>query len=416
MNKADDFDFLGDQAITETSRSLKTSSGEKRKKKKSRFSRRNSDAPMLHRVNSSDYLFNMPEDDFYMTYQQKMNEKTLKYDSFEYVMDKKSNDAVSTNFINNMLNLESVPDTFLYAIILKKEAKHFNVVGSCLVPPRGHLTITNEMQTGTKVLDDIMNVDNKGRHKNKENSSIPNNKEIEEGATIIRIITLDKETNQYICKETLMPVYVNGVINVASYGETGCLSSISYGTKSDSDEKNRPPVPYLKFTDHSIIEYFGDYVFTLDSLPDPAYIKPSILVCKVHHFNKISIIHGMVCTSGATFIIDFVDEDHVTKSLDIFTISDGKVNRQGSVDSSLKEKPLPGMILIKFTKKNSDGIIQVIETLYLGSSIKNANLRITKPEEGTGRMILLGSMPIPDTPENVSKEQGEKRKRKKKNK
>ena len=343
-------------------------------------------------------------DSHIFTYAQQMNKKTNQYDTFQYLVDKKTGKSESILPIQGLVSLTTISDNTVFAVVLRMESNYATVLGSCIIPSDYHLKITTvKPDLGQILIDDLVNVASRGKTQHTMRNSalcVPSKYQIPPSAIFIRLIRQNKKTKVYEGYETLFPDYSPNPITVSAVNGNYIINSVQF-TQSHVAGVRSPLYPHVQFTPNGNYVIDGDIKTEIVEFPSDGFKSPCFIVTKFNAEAKLRVLEAVPYYGSETFVVDGINDKGKARTLDMFTIKDKKVLRQKSVNSSFTASNQlsfrPGMILILITEPNNDGMIQLLDTLFFGFKITNINLRYTMVDPNNGQMILLKTTEIPQS-------------------
>ena len=331
-------------------------------------------------------------------YSQSFNQITMQYDTFQYTFQKRKSAPKKIYFISKLINLSTIPERNVLAVVMRFENKAFSVLGSIILPSQSTLLLSKIGKKKKVLVDDIKNFDGQLKHiQTSITTEVPLLFHIPQNACIIRIIGRNTETDTYEVISSLLPDY----------------SPLKYELTMTTTKDARNSAPIIEFEQgiEAGIRLPQEYPFIIEKnnemfeiteegrikFANLKSIKEDVYTIVVTLFNNA----GYYCISSTEakgdeyFTLEVANGEGLMKTLDAFVFRNGKISRKSKENRSITQnKYIPGMILIKIIHINDEGLSEVVDTLFAGVDASSIQL---KARSALDQSKIKYSIPIPIT-------------------
>ena len=420
MNQAGDRDRHRSKHSKKQENETFGQNSDSKNRKKSKDNSTSSDEKLPKKIldgSSSSTSVHIPQKDPYiLTYVQNMNTSTNQYDTYQYLINRKTKQSEQVTKIHGLVSLSTIGEKTVFAAIMRIEENAATVIGSCIIPSDYHLKITKSTSQNLVVIDELVNISTTGKteHLTRNASlTVPAAQSLPPSVVVIRLIRKNLKTGQYVCYETLLPDFCPESIKVSSENGKYIMNSVEFYQSKSAGIRN-PLYPHISFSQNGIFACNGEIKTQIVDYPNGAQKQSCFLVTKFTAEAHLKVLNMIPYFGSETFVIDGLNDKGQPRTMDMFNIKDSKVIRTKSVNSSFsvskKEHSYrPGMILLLVNEPNADGVVQLLDTLFFGFKAKEINLRFTMIDPEKGSMILLKTTPIPQSKLIILKKESRER-------
>ncbi|EAX93573.1 hypothetical protein TVAG_382180 [Trichomonas vaginalis G3] len=342
---------------------------------------------------------NGPADPYIYIISQEESKNGKEVSSFQYKMKRSSKKSPESFTIKNLPKLAELKKGQLYTVAIRYDGNYLTCVAHSLIPTKATITITRETEGGSIVLDKMTNQNGEINHLNFINNKIDSFYPIPKAGVVLRILMPGTEQSAFESIESLLVEGFPEMIKVnVSKPEINYTNSIVFQQVISVPRRLPPTYPYYYFEEGKVTEIDGSNRYITKAFPETAKNSPSILICQVNKSFQVDILTSLAFTGAEHIILDCVNKRLQPRTIDTFRFENWNIKRTNPKNSTsfTGEQVLPGMVFVKLVKKNVDGIIQIIDTLYPGPDVQDVKVRLAflRP---AGNYDLINTLPVPDT-------------------
>ena len=331
-------------------------------------------------------------------YSQTFNQFTMQYDTFQYTFQKRKSAPKKIYFISKLINLSTIPERNVLAVVMRFENKEFSVLGSIIVPSQSTLLLHRIGKSKKVLIDDVKNFDGQLKHiQTSITTEVPLLFHIPKNTCIIRLIARNPESDTYEVVSSLLPDYspLKYQLTMTSTKDARNPSQIiEFEQGVEAGVRLPQEYPFIIEKDNEMYEVTEEGRIKFANLKS---IKEDVYTIVVALYNNLgyNCISSTEVKGGEYFTLEVAGSDGNMKTLDAFILRNDKISRKSKENRSITQnKYIPGMILIKIIHINDDGLAQVMDTLFAGVDASSVQL---KARSALDQSKIKYSIPIPIT-------------------